>query len=373
FAGTYSCTGAGGTITIDTSNGGAGTYGVTANHGLSVGDTVFLNFTNSRDTTSFNETSTENDLVYTIVSVPDATTFTVTARNAANAAINSDNQVVVFPLKAQPLVRNGTINFLPSTFTMDNTDVELAQTPLNSATVFNYFLPDFKFSGALASQGITTPEFQITAETSAVYQANFLYNGIFNPSNTTGISSFKTGTNALVLNLSPWMGIATNPGLGLGAAPQPTQAWTSNANVSTLIDQFNTLLLAGQLPADAKTAIMNLLGGQIASISTGNPCMISMSGPHGLKSGDSVTITGVTGGSFSSSINATFLITVPAGNTTAFTIPITCNNITNLVLTNSNAGIISYTNATPSTTNIRDRLRTILHLLLTSPDFTIQR
>ncbi|WP_395751939.1 DUF1800 family protein [Prosthecobacter sp.] len=371
FAGSYSCTGAGGTITIDTSNGGTTVYGGMANHGLSVGDSVFLNFTNSRDTTSFNETSTENDLVYTIVSVPDPTTFKVTARSAANAAINSDDQVVVFPQKSQPLVRNGTIKSVASTFTMDNTDLELVQTPLYSPTVFNYFLPGFKFSGTLASQGITTPEFQLTAETSTVYQANFLYNGIFNPSNTTGISSFKTGTNSLVLDLSGWMGNATDKGLGAG--PVQTEVWTSNSNVSTLIDRFNTLLLAGQLPAGAKTAIMNMLGGQIAGISTGNPCTITMPGAHGLQTGDSVTITGVTGGNFSSSINATFTITVPGGSTTTFTVPITCNNTTNLVLTSSNAGIIPYTNSSPSTTNIRDRLRNILHLILTSPDYTIQR
>lgn len=371
FAGSYSCTGAGGTITIDTSNGGTGTYGMMANHGLSEGDTVFLNFTNSRDTTSFNETSTQNDLVYTIVGVPDATTFTVTARSAANAAINSDNQVVIFPLETQPLVRSGTINTVASTFTMDNTDVDIAQTPLYSPTVFNFFLPDYKFSGTLASQGITTPEFQLTAETSAVYQANFLYNGLFNPSNTTGISSFKSGTNALVLDFSTWMSNATDKGLGAG--PVPTEVWTSNANVSTLIDRFNTLLLAGQLPAAAKTAILNLLGGQISSISTGNPCTITMGSAHGLQTGDSVTITGVSGGTFSPSINATFTITVPAGSTTTFTVPVNCTSISGLLLTNSNAGIISYTNAAPSATNIRDRLRNILHLILTSPDYTIQR
>src|SRR5207248_1407483 len=110
--------------------------------------------------------------------------FTVTARDAANAAINADNQVFVFPLKSQPLVRSGSVNAEPGTFAMDNTDADLAQTPLYSTTVFNFFLPDYKFAGALASQGITTPEFQLTAETNVVRQANFLYNGIFNPSNT---------------------------------------------------------------------------------------------------------------------------------------------------------------------------------------------
>ena len=58
---------------------------------------------------------------------------------------------------------------------------------------------------------------------------------------------------------------------------------------------------------------------------------------------------------------------------TTFTVPVNCTSISGLLLTNSNAGIISYTNAAPSATNIRDRLRNILHLILTSPDYTIQR
>lgn len=371
FNGSYSSTGRAGSITIDTSYGNTGTYGVMADHHLSVGDNVFLNFTNSRDTTSGNPSSTDNDIVYPIVSVPDRNTFVVTARDAANAAINSDDQVFVFPLKPQPLVRSGTVNARPATFAMDNTDFDLAQTPLNSTTVFNFFLPDYKFAGTLASQGITTPEFQLTAETSVVRQANFFYNGIFNPNNTTGLSSFKTGSNALVIDLSPWMGNATDAGLGAG--PQPGQVWTSNANLSTLIDRLNTLLLAGQLPAAAKTVIQNFVGGQISAIGAGNPCTITMPAPHGLKTGDSVTITGVTGGTFSSSINATFTITVPNGSTTTFTVPVNCTSITGLSLSNSNAGIIPYTNATPTPTNIRDRLRAILHLILTSPDYTIQR
>lgn len=372
FNGSYSSTGRAGVITIDTAFGGLGTLGAMADHHLSAGDNVFLNFISSRDTSSGAPTSTENDIVYPIVTTPDRNTFTVTARDAANAAINSDNQVFIFPLKAQPLVRSGTVNARPSTFAMDNTDADLAQTPLNAATVFNFFLPDYKFAGTLASQGITTPEFQLTAETNVVRQANFLYNGIFNPNNTTGISSFKTGTNALVLDLSPWMGLATDSGLGAG--PQPAQVWTSNANLGTLIDRLNTLLLAGQLPATAKMLIQNFVGGQIAAIGVGNPATLTMPAPHGLKTGDVVTITGVTGGTFTGgSINATFTITVPANSPNTFTVPVNCTSVAGLNLGNSNAGIIPYTNATPTPTAIRDRLRAIVHLILTSPDYTIQR
>ena len=387
FSGSYSCPTAGGPIIIDTVYGGVGTFGTMADHHLAINDNVFINFANSRDTTSGNETSTENDLVYPIVTVPDPNTFTVTSRSAPNAAMNSDNQAFIFPQISQPVTRSGTINTRPSTFTMDNTDTDLQQTPLNSPTVFNYFLPDYKYAGLLASQGITTPEFQLTSETTAIRQANFLFAGVYGSTSlTTGFSSFKTGSNALVMDLTPWMSTSSAANLGLGAAPQPAQAWTSNANVSTLIDQFNTLLVAGQLPAGAKTAILNFLGGQVNSITTGSPCTFNMSSAHGLLVGDSVTVTGITGGTWSGASttgNGTFFVTaVPT--TTSFRLAtattggtnLNCTSTTSnggLSLTNSTVGIVPYTNSGPSSTNVRDRLRAIIHLIITSPDFTIQR
>ena len=174
----------------------------------------------------------------------------------------------------------------PSTFTMDNTDTDLQQTPLNSPTVFNFFLPDYKFSGPLATQGVTTPEFQLTSETTVVRQANFMYAGVFgSATGTTGTSSFKTGSNALVLDLTPWMGNAVNTvgsvgyilGNGaLGSAQQIAQVWTNNANLPILIDRLTTLLVPGQLPANAKTAILNFIGRQITGITPGAPCTINM-------------------------------------------------------------------------------------------------
>ncbi|MBX7209729.1 MAG: DUF1800 family protein [Verrucomicrobiaceae bacterium] len=383
FPSSYSCTGRNGVITIDTTYSSAGAFGTMADHHLSVGDQVFLNFMNSRDTTSFNETSTENDLVYTITDIPDPNTFTVQARDAANAAMASDNQVTVFPLKAQPLTRSGNINARPSTFTMDNTDTDLAQTPLNSPTVFNYFLPDYKFAGSLASQGITTPEFQLTSETTVIRQANFFHAGVFNPNSTTGYSSFKNGTNAMVMDLSPWMGttfpLASD---GLGLPSDTNKAWTSNANLSTLIDHFNTLLLAGQLPAAAKTTIVNYLNTPISAITVSNPCSITTASAHGLVDGDSITISGVTGGTFRNSansanvsINQAFTVTVTSATT--FTLNITggirCTSTAGLILTSAYYSPIAYTDSGPTATQIRDRLRNVLHLILTSPDYAIQR
>lgn len=384
FGGSYQSTGRAGVITIDTANQNTSQFGTMADHGLSVGDKVFLNFTNSRDTTSFNETSTENDLEYTIASVPDANTFTVVARDAANAAISTDNQVVVFPYKSQPLNRNGTIVSRQGTFAMDYTDTDLQQTPLYSTTVFNFFLPGYKYAGTLQSQGITTPEFQLTSETTVVRQANFIYNGLFNPTSaTTSLSSFKSGGNALVLDLSPWIGttsVATSGvGLVLGGGVTTTLPWTSNVNLSTLVDRMSTLLLGGTLPPTAKTQILNFVGQRaIATISATNPCTVTVTGGHGFGPNgtviDNVTLSGITGGIFVGTINATFISTATVTGANTFTVPVNCQSATGISYTNAVYGAnpaLPYNDG--SQQNRRDRLRAIIHLILTSPDYTIQR
>jgi hypothetical protein len=204
---------------------------------------------------------------------------------------------------------------------MGNTNSDLDQSPLNSPTVFNFFLPDYKFPGTLASQGITTPEFQDTAETSVIRQANFFERGIYALANTNGLSSFRSGNNSLVMDLSPWMANATNtvtPGLELGGASTSTnraRPWTHDQNLSLLIDKLNTLLLGGQLPANVKTEIMTYV-----------QTRANMGSPYNQ----------------------------------------TTNPYTNINYDNS-----SNTSATDEMK--RNRIRAVLHFILTSPDFTIQR
>jgi uncharacterized protein (DUF1800 family) len=340
-------------------------------HHLNVGDQVQLNF--------FTGNPLPTDMVVTVESVVDLNTWTflATATGTNLGANQGDNGVYQFPLVSQPLNRSGNVTSRPSTFAMGNTDGVIDQSPLNSPTVFNFYLPDYKFPGTLAAQGITTPEFQETAETSVIRQANFLERGIFALGNTNGLSSFNSGGNALVMDLGQWMGNAVSTagtvGAVLGAGPQTGQAWTSNANLPTLVDRLNTLLLGNALPAAARQEILNLVGHRsIASIAVGNPCTVTTTAPHGygaVGTTESVTISGVTGGSFTPSINNTFTATITGPNT--FTVPVNCTAAG--TVTNAVYSVVSYNNSSPSETNRRDRLRLILHLLLTSPDFTIQR
>jgi uncharacterized protein (DUF1800 family) len=202
-------------------------------HGLAINDSVYMDF----------GTIKPGDGVYQVQTIPDATHFTLVTTNTAN---QTDNGFNVFPLVAPPLNRSGNVTIQWSTWNLGYTDngstFNLSQSPLSPATVFNFFFPSYEFPGALASAGLTTPEFQLTSDTSVALQLNFLEGGILvNNGNTNGLSSFNNGGGAIVLDLGPW--ISTN--------------YTSSANLPALVDSMNSLLVAGQLSPAAKTNIVN--------------------------------------------------------------------------------------------------------------------
>ncbi len=362
-------------ITLDTIDWVQSGNPITDHH-LTPGSQIFLNFTAGNPQPT--------DGIFTVESVPDANTFTVltsTAVATQGGNNDSDNGMWMFPLVVQPTGRNGNIDATASTFAMGNITTDIDQTPLNSPTVFNFFLPEFKFPGALASAGLTTPEFQDTAETTVIRQANFIYGGIFNPADTNGVSSFKSGGHALVVDFSPWLP-ADATDLGLGIPTDPSLPWTHNQNLDLLISQLCTLLAPGQISTQTKAFIRKFVGLQITSIATGASCTVTTAVPHGLITGDSVVISGVSNGSFSSSLDNTSTartITVPLNSTNTFTINgVTCLTAPNGTgLANAHISAVPYnngaTNTNPSDTHKRDRIRAIIHMILSSPDYTIQR
>jgi hypothetical protein len=356
-------------ITLDTTDWFSSAEAVA--HNLDVGDSVFLNFTEVSGAATM---PTDAELV--VESVPDMNTFTVLTSSATGAPSNtSRNGMWMFPLLSQPTSRTGSVNKLSSTFQLNSTDAELEQSPLNADTVFNFYLPDYKFTGLLASSGITTPEFQTTAETTVIRQSNFFYNGIFNPSDTNGISSFRTGQHALVLDFSPWLvDDATN--IGLGVPVSTTVPWTHNQNIARLIDQMSTLLTANQLSSNAKTLIRNFVSMPITSITTGNPCTVTTVSPHGYTTGNLVCISGVSTGTISPSLNSTSTaraITVTGPST--FTVTGVNCTVAPTSYTNVHASQVIYNqgSTTPNASERRDRMRSVIHLILSSPDYIIQR
>ncbi len=216
-------------------------------HGLQPGDNVYLNFS---------QAGSPADGQYQVLSVPDATHFTFLVPSVGN---QTQNGLTEYPLVPPPLVRSGNVNLQFSTWGMNTTDTgstsSLLQSPLNAPTVFNFFFPDYKFPGLLASAGLTTPEFQLTSDTSVVLQMNFMEGGILaSTSNTNGLVSFNNGNGAIMLDAGPWT--ATN--------------YTSTAGLPNLVDSLNSLLCAGQLAAGSKTAIVNFVS-NTNNITYGSP------------------------------------------------------------------------------------------------------
>ncbi len=204
-------------------------------HGLTAGDSVFINFASGSAASG----------IYSVASVTDATHFVVTS---ATSKSQSEDQLAVYPLFEPPLKRNGTVEVQENTWKMSYTDTgsssSLLQSPLRSPTVFNFFYPGYEFPGVLASAGLTTPEFQLTTASGVGMELNFLENGILgNTANTNGFSSFTSGNGSVVLDLGPWM--TTNN--------------TVNAGIPGLVDELSTTLLAGQLSPDAKSNIVGFV------------------------------------------------------------------------------------------------------------------
>ena len=221
---------------------------------------------------------------YQVKGIPDALHFTINVTNFPG----TQSGFTFYPLGPPALTRSGNVTAQWSTWNMGYTDnnstYNLSQSPLSANTVFNFYFPNYEFPGALSAAGLTTPEFQLTSDTSVALQMNFLAAGILkNTGNTSGLSSFSgdgSASGGIVLDIGPWM----------------TTNYTASANVPGLVDNLNTLLLAGQLSAAAKTNIINY-------------------------------------------------VTNPAN--------------------------FPYT--TPTATEMRERVRAVIHLLICSPDFTIQK
>jgi hypothetical protein len=82
--------------------------------------------------------------------------------------------------------------------------------------------------------------------------------------------------------------------------------------------------------------------GPISNISVANPCTVTTPTAHNLANGASITVSNVTGGSFSPSINGSFTATVTSP--TQFTVPVACSDNSGITYTNAK---FTYTTGLP--------------------------
>jgi uncharacterized protein (DUF1800 family) len=247
--------------------------GTQGNHNLQVNDHVWLDFPAAGG-------STNPDGEYTITSIGDEDHLTIVLPGTT-LTVETNSGLTVYPLVPPPVTRSGNVRFEQSKFDPGSSDSDLGQTPLNAPTVFNFFSPDYRYPGTLAANNITTPEFQLTTDTGVVALTNAIAGAILSSNNTNGLTSYRSGNNAITMDLSPYM----------------TAAQTSNAAIPALVDKLADLLTGGQMTAEARAVIVNF-----------------------------------------------------TANTTNFPF-----------------------SATPTNTQMRDRVRAVVHLIVTSPEYAIQK
>jgi hypothetical protein len=145
----------------------------------------------------------------------------------------------------------------------------------------------------------------------------------------------------------------------------------------TSINGTRTLTVTGPdtftVPVTCTTVTANLASagatvGGVTKAITGLSgfCSVSASN-HGLSTGQTITLYGVTGGNFSPAINGSHTV-VNTGSSSSFLVPVTRTSSSGQ---NHSAARISVVGGFPDV--LRDRIRAIVHLMVTSPDFIIQK
>ena len=108
-------------------------------------------------------------------------------------------------------------------FVYSNPERDLAQAPLRSPSVFNFYRPDFAPAGEVSDQGLVGPELQITNESSLTSSTNRMFTNVFNR----------------------WLG-GTGGGVG-DPLIDVARARELAGDATALVDHLDLLLLAGQM------------------------------------------------------------------------------------------------------------------------------
>jgi hypothetical protein len=219
------------------------------NAGLSVGNAVWISIPSGYELA---------DAQYTIASVVGPKTYTLA--NSGTYAINSTSPLSgVYPLIPPTLTRSGSVSLASSAFNMGNTNSLLAQTPLDSPTVFNFFYPNYLYPGNLATNNVTTPEFQLTTASNIINLTNAVASTILISGNTDGLSSFQNG--AIYLDLSAYMRTpyASFNTVTTTSGTKVTATTTTTVNVAALVTKLNNVLTGGALTQSAQQTIISYI------------------------------------------------------------------------------------------------------------------
>jgi uncharacterized protein (DUF1800 family) len=124
---------------------------------------------------------------------------------------------------------------------LSDPSTKLGQSPMRSPTVFNFFHPGYvPPDGALAAQGLTAPELEITDESSVAGYINFMQRAI----SGSGISDVKANYTALTAMATDSAALLAELNLVLAANQIPA---TTLATLKTALDSISVSTDAGKL------------------------------------------------------------------------------------------------------------------------------
>jgi hypothetical protein len=119
-------------------------------------------------------------------------------------------------------------------YALGNMTANYGQSPLDSPSVFNFYLPDYYPPGELADAGLFGPEFQISGESSVVATANDLTNRA-----NTYQGKSSNNHNTIAIDISGLVALAGTPSL--------------------LVSQLNHDLMYGRMSAGMSATLANMV------------------------------------------------------------------------------------------------------------------
>jgi len=231
FAGGYVVSTSGTSSIIDVYTTGA--------HHVKVGDEIYVNFlvTNRSGTNG-----PAPNGIYTVSEIRTPNVFRVTVGALYNTGSQSSGGMLAFPLDMPVWNRSGTTTVNLATWNIGSTGGDVGQSPLNSPTVFNFFYPDYRFPGATAQAGMTTPEFQLTNVSSTMTLTNTVTSSILSATNTNGYASFKNN-GSIMTDFSAFM----------------TPEQTANAAIPDLVDKLSNLMIGRVLDEEQRDIVIEFV------------------------------------------------------------------------------------------------------------------
>jgi len=124
----------------------------------------------------------------------------------------------------------------------------LQQTPLRAPTVFNYYEPDYVFLGDTGKNGLYSPEFQITSETSVVNTANWFHE----------FTRRNTGTSAAH---TYGQGYSYGGTIGRDIKLDMTAQEAVAGDTTALVDNLASMIMPGQMTPRLRTLLSSYLTG----------------------------------------------------------------------------------------------------------------